>query len=238
MDPATIALLTALVSGGLAGFGGKKEKFGSTYNKGQRSAIDDLLQNIKGQGGVPDVRQDQNYQTGQDWLQSMFNDPQFFDKFEAPLQRQYQEQTVPDLANRFASMGSGGSLGSTAFRNQLAREGSNLNTNIAALRGGMQQQAIPQLSQYAQQPFNNMIQMLNQALQPTNNQYQPATQGFFGPIAASGAGAASQGFGQQLGQNMASGFGYQSPNNSGNGIMGAMGATNGGRFAGQSPLTM
>jgi len=153
--------------------------------------------------GSQNITQYPQYQQGQDYLMSLFNDPEFFNQFEAPLQRQFQEQTVPDLANRFASMGSGGSLGSTGFRNQLAREGSNLGTNIAALRGGMQQQAIPQLLGYAQQPFNNLMSLYQQALQPTQNTYQPASAGFFGPIASSFAGGAAQGYGNQWGQNMA-----------------------------------
>jgi hypothetical protein len=163
--------------------------------------IDQAVQSLR--GGAPNVEQNQNFQTGQNWLQSMFSDPSFFNQFEAPLQRQFQEQTVPDLANRFASMGSGGALGSTGFRNQLAREGSNLSTNLGALRGGMQQQAIPQLLGYSQQPFNNYMSMLNQALTPTQNTFQGATPGLFGNLLSSLSGGAAQGFGNMWGQSMA-----------------------------------
>ena len=209
MGPAFMAALPAILSlvGGLTG---DKAKQGSTYNKGQLGLIDEAVQSLR--GGAPNVEQNQNYQTGQNWLQSMFNDPQFFNQFEAPLQRQFQEQTVPDLANRFASMGSGGALGSTGFRNQLAREGSNLSTNLGALRGGMQQQAIPQLLGYSQQPFSNYMSMLNQALTPTQNQYMPATPGFGGNIGASMFGGLAQGYGQQMGQL----FAGQSPSTGGN----------------------
>ncbi len=201
------ALLTAL--GGLTG---DKAKQGSTYNKGQRSAIDDILGSIKGmKGGSQDIQQQPGFQQGNDWLMSMFNDPNFFNKFEAPLQRQFQEQTIPDLANRFASMGSGGSLGSTGFRNQANREAGNLSTNIGALRGGMQQQAIPQLLGYAQQPFSNLMSLYNQALQPTQNQYKPAAPGFGGNIGSSMFGGMAQGFGNSWGQQMANMFPGQSP---------------------------
>lgn len=183
--------------------GGQNAQTGSTYNKGQLGLIDQAVQSLR--GGAPNVEQNQNYQTGQNWLQSMFNDPSFFNQFEAPLQRQFQEQTVPDLANRFASQGSGGSLGSTGFRNQLAREGSNLQTNLGALRGGMQQQAIPQLLGYAQQPFSNYMSMLNQALTPTQNTFQGATPGLFGNIFSSLTGGAAQGLGNMWGQGMAGG---------------------------------
>lgn len=207
MDPGTMALLASIMipmmTQGTKGMTGQDEKFGSTYGEGALSLLDEIQNSIKGKSGSQDITQDPNYQTGQNWLQSMFNDPEFFKSFEAPLQRQFQEQTVPDLANRFASMGSGGSLGSTGFRNQLGREGSNLSTNIAALRGGMQQQAIPQLAGYAQQPIQNYLQMLQQAMTPTNNQYQAATPGFFNDIASSFVGGATQGYGQQWGQGMA-----------------------------------
>lgn len=208
MNPMMMMAIPSILSA-IGGLTGDKAKQGSTYSKGARSAIDDILNSIKGmKGGATDITQNENFQTGQDWLQSMFSDPDFFDKFEAPIQRQFQEQTVPELANRFASMGSGGSTGSTAFRNQLAREGSNLSTNLAALRGGMQQQAIPQLAQYAQQPFNNLMSLYQQAIQPTMNQYTPASPGFGGNIGSSMFGGLAQGYGQQFGQGMA-GMGQQ-----------------------------
>lgn len=203
MNPTMLMAIPSILTA-LGGLTGNKAKQGSTYTKAQRSTIDDILNSIKGMSGnAQDITQNQNYQTGQDWLQSMFSDPDFFDKFEAPIQRQFQEQTVPELANRFASMGSGGSTGSTAFRNQLAREGSNLSTNLAALRGSMQQQAIPQLQSFAQQPFSNLMSLYQQALQPTMNQYTPASPGFGGNIGASMFSGLAQGYGQQFGQGMA-----------------------------------
>lgn len=205
MNPMTLMALASLVSGAGSALTANKGKTSSSYGKGQLGAIDDVLQAIRGmRSGAQDITQSPGYQTGQEWLTGLFNNPQFFNQFEAPLQRQFQEQTVPDLANRFASMGTGGALGSTGFRNQLAREGSNLSTNIAALRGGMQQQAIPQLLGYAQQPFSNLMTLYNQALgHPTQNVYQPPSAGPFGGAFASLMGGYGQGFGQQFGQGMA-----------------------------------
>lgn len=202
MDPSTMMMLMSIVGPMLSGgMGGQEGEFKSTYNPNQLGLIDNLISQIK--GGNKDITQNQNYQQGQNWLSGLFSDPDFFKNFEAPLQRQFQEQTVPDLANRFASMGSGGAMGSTGFRNQLAREGSNLSTNIAALRGGMQQQGVNQALQYGQQPIQNMMQMLQSALQPTQNVYQGPTAGPLGNIMSSLAGGAAQGFGQNWGQNMA-----------------------------------
>ena len=209
MDPGTMMMIASLITAGGGALTGGKARQGSTYSKGAQKSIDDIFQDIKSMRGQgqQDITQNQGYQEGQNWLHSMFNDPDFFKNFEAPLQRQFEEQTVPDLANRFASQGSGGSLGSTGFRNQLAREGSNLHTNIAALRGGMQQQGVGQQLQYAQQPINNLNSMYQNALQPTQNQYQPPSPGigaFAGPL-MSGANAY---FGAGGGQNSNAG---QSP---------------------------
>ena len=184
-DPASMMAVSAILSTLIGGLTGEKGEQGSTHSKKQLEGLEGIMDDIqKMKGGAQDITQNAAYGQGMDWLMSMFNDPEFFNQFEAPLQRQFQEQTVPDLANRFASMGSGGALGSTGFRNQLAREGSNLSTNIAALRGGMQQQAIPQMLQYAQQPFSNLMNMQNLAYgQGTQNTYQGPSTGFFGGIA-------------------------------------------------------
>ncbi len=196
---------------------GNQGKQGSTYSENAQQSLEELLNDLRGmKGGALNVQQNPNYMQGQEWLQSMFNDPDFFKSFEAPLQRQFEEQTVPDLANRFASMGSGGALGSTGFRNQLGREGSNLSTNIAALRGGMQQNAIPQLMQYAQQPTSNLLQAYGIGTTPTQNTYQPPSAGpLAGPASAMWGGAA-YGMGQNQGQSFAGASpstqaGYASP---------------------------
>lgn len=204
MDPGTMAMLASVIIPMITGgMGGKDEKFGSTYSQGAQGGLNDLLAKVKGMGGAPDINQNQTFQGGQNWLQGLFNDPQFFNDVEAPMQRQFQEQTVPDLANRFASMGSGGALGSTGFRNQLAREGSNLHTNMAALRGQMQQQGANQALQYGNQPFQNVMQMLGLATTPTNNQWQPAQPGALSNTLSAFSGGAAKGFGEKWGQNMA-----------------------------------
>lgn len=200
MDPASIMAAISAMSSLVGGLTGKKGEHGSTYNKGALNLIDQIQQQVSGMRNQGDVTQNQNYQTGQDWLQSMFSDPDFFNKFQAPIQRNFEENTIPELANRFAGMGSGGALGSTAFRNQLAREGSNLNTNLAALRGGMQQQAIPQLQSYSQQPFQNYLNLLGIGTTPTQNTYQGPSTGLFGGLAAPFAQGAANIWGQQAGQ--------------------------------------
>ena len=199
--PAFAAALPALFSA-LGSLTGKSGKSGSTYNKGQLSLIDQAVQNIKSGFGTPnqDIAQSQGYQQGNDFFNSLFNDPDFFNRFEAPALRQFNEEIAPGLANRYAAMGSGGSTGSTGFRNQLAREGSNLSTNLAAQRGQMQQNAVPQMLSYAQQPISNWMTQMQQALQPTKNTYQGPSTGLFGGLAAPFAQGAATIYGQQAGQ--------------------------------------
>jgi hypothetical protein len=207
MDPMTMMLIMGAASAASGALGSKGETK-STYGKGALSTLDQIQQQVKGMGqqGAGDITQNQNYMQGQDWLQSLFNDPSFFEKFEAPLQRQFKEQTIPELSNQFAGMGSGGSTGGTAFRNQALREGTKLQEAIAALRGGMQQQGVNQSLGYAQQPFSNYAQLLQQAMTPTQNVYQPPSGGPFSDILGAFAGGMGQGYGQQWGQSMAGGM--------------------------------
>lgn len=175
MDPAMISSIMAALGPIINMISGKGGQFGSTYNQQQQDFMKGGLNQLNPQQG--DITNNPTFQGGNEWLQSLFSDPEFFKSFEAPLMRQFEEETIPGLANRFAGMGSGGAIGSTAFRNQLGREGSTLHEKIASLRGGLQQQGANQALQYSQQPASNYMQQLQQMLQPTNNVYQP---GLFG----------------------------------------------------------
>ena len=207
MPPGAMEAMLAVFSTIMGQMNGQKGGQGSTYNKEQLSTIDDIIKNLKGGVGGPnqDITQNQNYQQGSEWLSNLFgNDQGFWNQFEAPLMRQFNEEIAPGVANRFAAEGSGGSLGSTGFRNQLAREGSNLSTNIAALRGGMQQQGVNQALQYGQQPIHNWMQQLQSVLNPTQNTYQGPSTGGWGSVVApliQAASSAYNGQSQNPGQN-------------------------------------
>jgi hypothetical protein len=212
MNPAIIQALIAAMGPALMALnkGGKEGEFGSTYSQAQQGAQNQFI------GGLPqgqqDITQNQNYQTGTSYLNDLFNDPNFFNKFEAPMQRQFQEQTILSLFNKFASMGTGGSFG-TDFANATAREARNLQDNIAALRGNMQQNAIPQLLGYAQQPTQNLMSQYGLALgQPTNNVYRPATPGPLGEIGASITGSTAGSWGDIINQLFKGGNGNSQQN--------------------------
>lgn len=158
----------------------------STYTGNQQSLIDQSTNAAMGNGGMPDITQNQQYMQGNDWLNSLFNDPEFFNQFEAPMMRNFEEQIMPGLTNKYAAMGTGGAFQGSSFRNQAVREGGNLQEKLAQLRGGMQQQGVNQAFQSAQMPNTNWQNLTNSALghQP-NNVYQPpasSTGNILGPI--------------------------------------------------------
>jgi len=175
MDPATISALMAALGPILNMITGKEGEFKSSYNPQQLDFMKQGLGGLNPQMG--NINQNPTFQGGNEWLQNLFSDPEFFKSFSAPIMRDFEENTIPNLANRFAGMGSGGSLGSTAFRNQLGRESSTLHEKLATLKGGLQQTGVNQALQYGQAPVSNYMQQLQQLLQPTQNVYQP---GLFG----------------------------------------------------------
>lgn len=69
-----------------------------------------------------------------------------FDEYEAPLKRQFQQEIIPGLAERFAGLGTGGSLSSSGFQQAGAQAGVDLAERLGALRANLRQGAIGQLS--------------------------------------------------------------------------------------------
>jgi hypothetical protein len=108
-------------------------------------------------------------------------------KFEAPLMRQFNEQTVPGLAERFSGAGAG-AQSSGAFGQQLGAAGAGLSENLGALRGGLQMQALG--------PLMQMLQT-GMGAKPFETMYKPETQGFMGAMAP--------GIGQGLGMGLTGG---------------------------------
>lgn len=122
------------------------------------------------------------------------------DQFDfAPIEQQarqgFAQQTVPSLAERFTSMGSGGGQRSSAFAGSLGQAASGLESNLASMR-----------SQYGLQQQQNLMRMLQMALQPQfENLYMPSSQGFLGSM----MGSAGQGMGQGIASLLPLLFGLQ-----------------------------
>lgn len=111
-----------------------------------------LLGNAQGlgQGGVPQAL---------GLLQQYLNpESDIYRNFEAPYMQQFQQQTIPQLAEQFGGFGANsGALSSSGFGQALGAAGANLQTNLAQMKSGMQRNAITDL-------LSNYLAMTGQGL--------------------------------------------------------------------------
>jgi hypothetical protein len=153
------------LGGGLAGlFGGGKEggvQQAQIFNPQQQQILQFLLQ--QGQQGL------QNPSAG-------------FAPIAQQARSQFNQQTVPSLAERFTSMGQN-SLGSPAFASQLGQAGSGLEEALAALQ-----------SQYGMQNQQNALQMLALGMSPGFENFYQGSQPGLGENILSGAAQAAPSF--------------------------------------------
>jgi len=84
--------------------------------------------------------------------------PLDFGPIEQQARQGFKQNTIPSIAERFSSLGTGGSQRSSAFPQLLSKAGSNLETQLAALK-----------SQYGLDAGRLNLGMLNQGLQPMYN---------------------------------------------------------------------
>jgi len=122
--------------------GGDKMKKVPTYTKEQNALLKQIL-GMLNPGG----------QLGQGYGQSLDYQKQLMDpsseavnQFAQPYMQEFEQQTVPGLAERFAGMGAmGGGLSSSGFGQSLSSAGGNLQSQLAALKAGLGQQAAQSL---------------------------------------------------------------------------------------------
>jgi hypothetical protein len=154
-----------------------------TMNSQQQQLLQQLLGGLTG-GNAGNGAMGQ----GMGFLQNLLSGDT--SKFEAPLMRQFSEQTVPQLAEQFAGMGSGGSQSSSAFGQSLSSAGAGLAEQLAAMRGGLQMQGL-----------NSLQGFMGQGLgaKSFETMYRPESQGFIGAMAP--------GIGSALGMGLTGGMG-------------------------------
>ena len=101
-----------------------------------------------------------------EFLQNILSQsPEALRAFEAPARRQFEESTLPTIAERFTGMNA---QKSSAFGQQLGKAGTALEENLAAQRANLGMGALSQLQQ-----------LLGGGLRPRfENVYRPATPGF------------------------------------------------------------
>jgi hypothetical protein len=128
----------------------------SEMNPFNKMVLQQLLKMMKSGGGLEG---NELFGGGSDFLQKLLsNDPQQMQQFQQPYLENFQQNIVPDIANRFAGMGTGASgLSSSGFQQTLAQAGRGLQSDLASMRGQQQLQGLPQALQYAQQPISNKL---------------------------------------------------------------------------------
>lgn len=185
--------LGALGGGLLGGLGGwftsepDQVHQATTQTPEQQEFLRQMLSQLQG-GGT-----NENYQAAQGYLSQLLqNDPASYEKFAAPYMQQFQQQTVPRLAERFAGMGGGlggGALSSSGFAQALGGAGSDLQARLAQLYSGRQMDA-------ANQSMGNYTNLASLGLgqRGFENYYQPGSPGIGGALIgglAGGVGKAS-----------------------------------------------
>jgi len=128
---------------------------------------------------------------GFDFLQQILSgDEDAFKDFEAPIKRQFEQEVVPGIAERFAGMGTGGAQNSSAMQQTMGRAGTELSQNLAQLRSGLKMGALQQLQGLMQPGMQSAFE----------NVYDPGSYGIVGGMlqgAGEGAGQAAGKAGMQ-----------------------------------------
>jgi len=117
-----------------------------------------------------------------------------FEPIAQRAQNQFDQRTVPSLAERFTSMGSGSALSSPAFASQLGQAGQGLSDDLAGM-----------MSEYGMQNQQQGMQAMGLGMQPQfENTYIPESQGFLsgmlGGLSSGLGGMASGGMSQFMQQ--------------------------------------
>jgi len=160
-----------------------------TMSPDQQKYLSNLINMLGGQGGIGS-----GFGESTDYLRQLM-DPssQAVNQFTAPYQRQFEQETVPMLAERFAGAGGGlgGGLSSSGFGQSLSAAGGNLQNQLAALKAGLGQQAAGQLMGM----YGNLS---NQALgaRPFGYMHQPGGTGLAGSVLSGWAQGGFQGLPQ------------------------------------------
>lgn len=165
---------------GAAGAGSKlfekkpsMEKF-DILDPQQKAFQQQILQLLSGQGGQL------SGPLGE--LQKMISgSPEALKAFEDPLKKQFNEEVVPGLAERFSGAGA---QRSSAFQQALGQAGTDLTTKLGALKGQLQMQGL-----------QNLMPFLQQAFRPSFGLEQKPGGGFWSDILGGFAGGISPGAG-------------------------------------------
>ncbi len=164
-------------------FLGKKEKQEklSFLNPQQEQRMSEYFSGQKGIGQNP------TYQMGNQLIMDMMSgQDQGMAALQAPAMRQFQEQIIPMIMERFQGMGSGHS-GSTAEDLMLGSAGAGLQEKLAAMMMERQMEALGMALPYAQAPGAEDRNLMN--MRTFENTYQSRQPGFLENASLAGIGS-------------------------------------------------
>jgi hypothetical protein len=172
----------------------------NTGTKQQSNFLQQLLSQLTGQSS--DIGQNPLFQQGSNYLQQLLSgSPESSAAFEAPAMRQFNEQIIPGIAERFSGLGAG-AQSSSAFQQALGQAGAGLSENLQALRSGLQMQGAQQGLQYAQQPISNLQGFGSLGLGTQTKGFMPKQQPFWQQLLAGLSGGAGQAAGNIFGSKL------------------------------------
>ena len=171
----------------------------STLTKDQEPLLQQLLAALRGKGAGG------AYGTAADYYRSLFDDDNStYNALANPEMRRFRQDIIPNLAEQFAGMGSGG-LSSSGFRNASVQAGTDLSERLGAIRAQLRQQGASGLAGLGQQGLQPYKENIYQ--QPTPG-LGSSVGGLLGGLAGSFLGPLGTAAGSYLGGNM---FGSTSP---------------------------
>lgn len=160
-----------------------------TKTTGQQNLMNQLISSLQG-GGI--FGNNQLYQSGSNYLGDLYSQsPDAFKRLADPYMRQFQQQTVPGLAERFSGAGYGGRQ-SSAFNQAMGQAGQNLSSQLAGMFEQLRSQNLGNLMNFSNMPYNQAMGAIGQNM--FENVYQPGSTGLIG--------GALQGLGGGLGMGM------------------------------------
>ncbi len=128
-----------------------------TLNQGQQDVQNQILQQLL--QANPQIFQ---------YLTSLLQGgPEATAAFNEPYLRQFQQEIVPGITERFGGQaGSSGALNSSGLNQSLAAAGSNLEATLASLREGLKGQAVNSLQSYLNPGFQSSFQTIYKEPRP------------------------------------------------------------------------
>ena len=168
--------------------GGRPERVMQTplYTPQQEAVLNQLL------GGAQ-----QQLPQGFEFLQNILSqNPQAMQAYERPALRQFEEQILPTIAERFTGDYGTGSSRSSAFGQQLGQAGAGLAENLQAQRAGLGFQGL-----------QGLLQLLSGGLgERTQRTFRPSQPGLLTGLLQNLVGGTTTGVGYGIGQAGSSGL--------------------------------